>query len=74
MVNDMSRFMWVTLLATKDVAADAVKKIKLEVEKESRHALKVLRTDNGGEFTVTEFADYYTSEGVRRHFSAPHLP
>jgi hypothetical protein len=74
MVDDASRFMWVALLPTKDAAADAVKLIKVEVEKESGHALKVLRTDNGGEFTVAEFADYCAEEGVRRHFSAPHSP
>ena len=74
MVDDSSRFMWVALLSTKDAAADAVKKIKAEAEKESGHALKVLRTDNGGEFTVAEFADYCAGEGVRRHFSAPHSP
>jgi hypothetical protein len=33
-----------------------------------------LHTDNGGEFTVTELADYCVDEGVRRHFSAPHSP
>jgi len=74
MVDDTSRFMWVTLQATKDAAADDVKKIKAEAEKGSGHTLKVLRTDNGGEFTVAEFADYCAGEGVRHHFSAPHLP
>ena len=65
MVDDASRYMWVALLPTKDVAADAVKLIKAEAEKESGHVLKVLHTDNGGEFTVAEFADYCTGKSVR---------
>jgi len=73
MVDDASRFMWVAPLPTKDAAADAMKLIKAKAE-ESGHALKVLRTDNGGEFTVTEFADYCAEKGVRRHLSAPHSP
>ncbi len=36
--------------------------------------LRVLRTDNGGEFTAVEFAAYYADEGVTRHFSAPYTP
>jgi hypothetical protein len=71
MVDDASHFMWVALLATKDAAADAIKKIKVEAE-ESGHMLKVLRTNNGGEFIVIEFADYCAGEGVQRHFFAPH--
>jgi len=72
MVDDASHFMWVSLLATKDAYVDAIKKIKAEAEKESSHMLKVLHTNNGGEFTLAEFVDYYTSEGVQRYFSTPH--
>jgi transposase InsO family protein len=44
------------------------------VEKESGHKLRVLRIDNGGEFTVAEFAAYCTDEGIKRHFSLRHSP
>ena len=74
MVDDASRFMWAILLPSNDAAADAVKKIPAAVEKESGRKLWVLRTDNGGEFTVAEFADYCAGEGIQRHFSAPHSP
>jgi hypothetical protein len=36
--------------------------------------LRVLRTDNGGEFTVAEFASYCVDEGVQRHYSTPYSP
>jgi transposase InsO family protein len=31
-------------------------------------------TDNGGEFTVTEFASYCVDEGVQRHYSTSYRP
>ena len=74
MVDDASRFMWAVLLPSKDAAADAVKKIQAATEKESGRKLRVLRTDNVGEFTVAEFVDYCAGEGIQRHFSVPHSP
>jgi transposase InsO family protein len=66
--------MWALLLPSKDAAAEAIKKVKMAAEVESGRKLKVLRTDNGREFTVTEFAAYCTDEGIKRHFSAPYSP
>jgi hypothetical protein len=36
--------------------------------------LRVLRTDNGGEFTVAEFAAYCADERIQCHFSALYTP
>jgi transposase InsO family protein len=44
------------------------------VEVECGRKLRVLRTDNGGEFTVAEFASYCADEGVQRHYSTPYSP
>jgi transposase InsO family protein len=66
--------MWAVLLPSKDAAADAIKQVQAAVEKESGHKLRVLHTDNGGEFTVAEFAAYCADEGIKRHFSAPCSP
>jgi transposase InsO family protein len=74
MVDDATRFMFVALLATKDEAAQAVKKIKARAEKETGREFKVLQTDNGGEFTCSELAEYFAMEGVKHHFSTPHSP
>jgi transposase InsO family protein len=46
----------------------------MAAEVESGRKLKVLRTDNGGEFTVAEFAAYCADEGIKRHLSAPYSP
>ena len=69
LVDDASRFMWAILLPSKDAVADTIKHVNAAMEKESGRKLRVLRTDNDGEFT-----DYYAGEGIQRHFSAPHSP
>jgi transposase InsO family protein len=43
-------------------------------EKECDRKLRVLRTDNGGEFMTVEFTAYCADEGITRHFSAPYTP
>jgi transposase InsO family protein len=74
LVDNATGFMWVVLLPSKDAAVEAIKKVKMAAEVESRRKLKVLRTNNGGEFTVAEFAAYCADEGVKRHFTAPYSP
>jgi hypothetical protein len=64
LVDDATRYMWVALLAAKSEAA---------VE-ECGRKLRVLRTDNSGEFMAAEFAAYWADEGVTRHFSALYTP
>jgi transposase InsO family protein len=74
LIDDATRYMWVVLLTAKSEALSAIKRIQAAAEKEYGCKLRVLRTDNGGEFTVAEFAIYYADEGIARHFSAPYTP
>jgi transposase InsO family protein len=73
LVDDVSRYMWAVLLDTKAAAADAIKRHQAVAE-ECGRKLRVLRTDNGGEFTAAEFAVYCADEGIQHHFSAPYTP
>jgi transposase InsO family protein len=74
LVDDASRYMWLALLTAKSDAAAAITKFQAAAEVESGHKLRVLRTDNGGEFTSVEFARHCEDHGVQRHFSAPYTP
>jgi transposase InsO family protein len=74
LVDDLSRYMWVMVLGSKGEAADAIKRAQAAAEAECGRKLRVLRTDNGGEFTAAEFASYCADEGIQRHFSAPYSP
>jgi transposase InsO family protein len=74
LVDDATRYMWVVLLTAKSEASSAIKRIQAAAEKECGRKLRVLRTDNGGEFTTAEFAAYCADKGIIRHFSAPYTP
>jgi IS30 family transposase len=53
LVDDLSRYMWVVMIPSKDHAVAVIKDIQARVEGESGLKLKALRTDRGGEFTTT---------------------
>ncbi|WVZ56480.1 hypothetical protein U9M48_007001 [Paspalum notatum var. saurae] len=74
LVDDMSRYMWLRLLSSKDQAPAAIKNFQAAVEVESGRKLKVLRTDRGGEFTSVEFGEYCANRGVQRQLTAPYSP
>jgi transposase InsO family protein len=74
LVDDFSRLMWIVLLPSKEKAFMAFKAIKMMVEVEQNKKLKALRTDRGGEFKSTEFEDFCTENGIKRHLTAPYSP
>jgi hypothetical protein len=51
-------------------ARDAIKRAQAAAEAKCGRKLRVLRTDNGGEFTAAEFASYCADEGVQRHYTS----
>jgi hypothetical protein len=67
LVDDLSRYMWVVVLGSKGEAADVIKRAQAAAEAECGRKLRVLRTDNGGEFT-----SYCADEGVQHHYSMPY--
>jgi transposase InsO family protein len=64
LVDDLSHYMWVVVLGSKGEAADAIRRTQAAAEAECGRKLRVLRTDNSGEFTAAEFALYCADEGV----------
>jgi hypothetical protein len=74
LVNDLSRYMWVMILGSKGEATNAIRRVQVDAEVECSRKLRMLRIDNGGKFTVAEFASYCVDEGVQRHYSALYSP
>jgi hypothetical protein len=66
--------MWVVILGNKGEVADAIRRAQAAAEAKCGRKLRVLCTDNGGEFTTVEFASYCADEGVQRHYSTPYSP
>ena len=73
-VDHHSRYVWVYPLRTKDEVFMRFVQWKALVEKSSGKKLKTLRTDNGGEFTSTQFEDFLRKEGIRHKRTIPKTP
>ncbi|GJV15057.1 zinc finger, CCHC-type containing protein [Tanacetum coccineum] len=65
-VDDWCRYMWVYFLKSKDEALAKFKIFKAQVEMETEHKVKALRTDRGGEFNSRAFVKFCQKEGIQR--------
>jgi transposase InsO family protein len=74
LVDDYSRYMWICLLSTKDVTADAIKYVQAATERKTEKKLLALRTDCGGEFAATDFVKYCAELGVHLQLTALYSP
>ncbi|MCO5566574.1 hypothetical protein L7F22_020251 [Adiantum nelumboides] len=74
LIDDYSRRTWVYFLKGKDEAFAKFKEWHDLVEKKTGNKLKKRRSDRGGEFTSSEFADYSKQHGLKSHLTTPHTP
>jgi transposase InsO family protein len=74
LVDDHSRFMWLSLLSNKGDTLEAIQRFQARVEVETGQRLRVLRTDHGGEFTSVAFEEHCNKRGITRQHSAPYTP
>ena len=72
--DDKSRYTWVYVLKSKDQVFERFLEWKALVERQSKHKLKALRTDNGGEYTSNAFEKYLRDEGIRHERTVPKTP
>ena len=73
-IDDCTRYVWVYVLKRKDQVFEMFLEWKALVEKSTCQNLKVLCTDNGGEYTSMEFQQYLKKEGVCHEFTVPKTP
>ena len=66
--------MWVYVLKRKSEVFERFLEWKALVEKSSGHKLKILRTDNGGEYTSSEFQSILKKEGIKHELTVPKTP
>ena len=72
--DDKTRYVWVYPLKQKGDVFNQFLEWKAAAEKSSGRKLKTLRTDNGGEFTSTQFENYLKTEGVKHELTVPKTP
>lgn len=72
--DDCSRYTWVYLLRNKSEVFECFKEFKVMVEKQTAHNIKILRSDQGGEYTSDNFVKYCKDNGVIKQYTVPHSP
>jgi hypothetical protein len=74
LINDYSRYTWITFPREKLDGLDRFKKFKAKVKNEINPRIKCLRFDRGGEFTSYEFNMFCKVHGIKKQLFAPQTP
>jgi transposase InsO family protein len=61
-------------LKSKDEVFSKFKEFKALIENLSKRKIKILRSDNGGEYTSKEFVNYCKDVGIKRELTTPYNP
>jgi transposase InsO family protein len=69
-IDDFSSKIWVYVLKSKSEVLARFKEWKTLVERQSKHVVKVLRSDNGGEYISKAFVDFLSQHGIARQTSS----
>ena len=73
-IDDYSCKTWIYFLKKKDEVFERFKEFKSLVENLSKKKINILRLDNGGESTSSEFNEYYKEDGIKRKLNIPYNP
>jgi transposase InsO family protein len=73
-IDDFSRKFWIFFIKTKGQVFSRFQEFKALAENQTRKKIRVLRTDNGGEYTSKDFIDFCAGEGIRRELTVPYNP
>jgi transposase InsO family protein len=73
-IDDHSRKTWIYFLKNKDGVLAKFQEFKAQVENLTRRKIKVLRSDNGGEYTSKEFISFCIEVGIKRELTVPYNP
>jgi transposase InsO family protein len=73
-VDDRSRFTWAYFIRKKSDVFEYFKEFKTMVEKQTGKCIKILRSDQGGEYTSGNFDSYFKNNGIIQQFTVSHTP
>jgi transposase InsO family protein len=61
-------------MKTKDEVFSGFQEFKDLVENQTGRKIKVLRSDNGGEYTSSSFKEFCVDSGIKRELTVPYNP
>jgi hypothetical protein len=73
-IDDYSCKTWIYFLKTKDEVFSNFKEFKALIQNLSKRKIKILRLDNGGEYTSKEFVNFCKDVGIKRELTTPYNP
>lgn len=73
-IDDYSRKTFVYFLKQKSDVFEKFKEWKALVENQTNKKLKVIRSDNGGEYVNSKFQNFLRQNGIRHETTVPHTP
>jgi hypothetical protein len=73
-IDDFLMNTWIYFLRNKSEVFDRFKEFKAFVENQTKKRIKVLRTDNDGEFCRNKFEEFCKKCGIERHKTTPYTP
>jgi hypothetical protein len=73
-IDDHSRRTWIYFLKTKDGVLARFQEFKAQVENLIGRRIKVLRSNNGGEYTFRDFSDFCIESGIKSEYIVPYNP
>lgn len=73
-IDDHSRMTFIYFLKHKNEVFNIFKNFKAMAENQQNKKIKVLRTDNGGEFCSSEIENYLQKEGIIHHKTTAYTP
>eukprot|EP01018_Ginkgo_biloba_P029855 Gb_06978 [translate_table: standard] len=73
-MDDYTRKIWVYFLKEKSEAFMKFVEFRAMAERQSGYKLRILRSDNGGEYISNEFKDFYRKVGIQKQYTTPYIP
>jgi hypothetical protein len=73
-IDDFSKKTWIFFTKTKDEIFSRFREFRAQVENQICKKIKVLRLDNGGEYTSNDFKDFCNEAGIKRELTVSYNP
>jgi hypothetical protein len=73
-IDDYSKKTWIYFLKAKDEVFDKFQEFRALVENQTGRKIRVLRSDNEGEYNSKEFLDYCAAVGIKKELTVPYNP
>ncbi|XP_063948076.1 uncharacterized protein LOC135152172 [Daucus carota subsp. sativus] len=73
-VDEYTRYTWVYFLHSKDETSSLLVEHVKQLDKISKDAVKIIRSDNGTEFKNSKMEEFCKINGIKKEFSVPGTP